>query len=204
MPSNVKVFKYKSCQVLVQEELAQDATDSTDIALGWYVWPSAVVLADFIASNPNFIVNMNVIELGSGTALPGLLASMLGATHVLLTDKSKDELDVAARSIQLNKLSQERISTKTLLWGDISPLDFPVDVVLAADCFYDPKDFEAIIATLASICKRNPSCQVIIAYQLRSVHYTIQPYLTRFHLQAQQLCVVDNIYLILLTSTSIA
>ncbi|OQR90271.1 methyltransferase-like protein 23-like [Achlya hypogyna] len=163
----VKTFAFEQCQVVVREELGLSATVDSAIDLGWYVWPSAVTLATFLSKQPQLVISKRVLELGAGTALPGLLAAKLGATHVLLTDKNPDDLTVAQQGIALNHLNPARITTATLTWGTTVSLGATVDVVLAADCFYDPKDFEDVVATLASVVRANPQCVCYVAYQLR-------------------------------------
>jgi predicted nicotinamide N-methyase len=55
---------------------------------GLYVWPSSIVLSEFIYQRMRSeIVGKNVVELGCGTSLVGILASKIGA-NVTLTDKA--------------------------------------------------------------------------------------------------------------------
>ncbi|ETW09660.1 hypothetical protein H310_00176 [Aphanomyces invadans] len=184
--STVTVFEFGTVRVLVQEELGHVEDDNVDgLGIGWYVWPSAIKLATFIHHNQHLVAGKRVLELGAGTALPGLLAAKLGAAHVMLTDKDEVALRNARGAIKLNGIAPTTITLMPLAWGQ----DFgggPVDVILAADCFYDPNDFEDFLATMAFTLHRNPHCVVYITYQLRSVHYTIAPYLARWNLQANE------------------
>ncbi|KUF78052.1 Mitochondrial acidic protein mam33 [Phytophthora nicotianae] len=64
-----------------------------------------------------------------------------------------------------------------------------VDVVLAADCFYQSEDFEKVVATVALIlrCSNSPSCKFYFTYQLRSINRSIAPLLSRWGLTARSI-----------------
>ncbi|KDO24675.1 hypothetical protein SPRG_10208 [Saprolegnia parasitica CBS 223.65] len=206
MQTDVKTFTFAQTRVLVQEELGASATATADLDLGCYVWPCAIALATFLSQQPQLVASKAVVELGAGTALPGLLAAKLGAASVRLTDKCIADLVPAARSIALNQLDPARIHTATLAWGWPISRDWTCDVVLAADCFYEPDDFEDAVATIARLLALNPTCKAYVAYQLRSVQHTLQPYLARWRLQATQLATatpeLENVYLIRISSAT--
>lgn len=71
--------------------------------------------------------------------MPGLVAAKLGA-QTILTDV-KNALENCRRQCELNQLNG--IKVVELAWGNFDSIfDIPqADVVLAADCFYDPKGF---------------------------------------------------------------
>ncbi|EQC41026.1 hypothetical protein SDRG_02083 [Saprolegnia diclina VS20] len=209
MPTDVKTFAFAQTRVLVQEELGASATAATDLDLGCYVWPCAIALATFLAQQPQLVASKAVVELGAGTALPGLLAAKLGAASVRLTDKCMADLAPATRSIALNQLDPACIHTATLAWGDPVSRDWACDVILAADCFYEPDDFEDAVATIARLIALNPMCCVAyVAYQLRSVLHTLQPYLARWRLEATLLASatpeLENVYLIRIARATVS
>ena len=49
---------------------------------GLTVWDGSVVLAKWLEKYPKYIMGKNVFEVGAGTGLAGIAASLLGATHV--------------------------------------------------------------------------------------------------------------------------
>ncbi|KAJ3090023.1 Methyltransferase-like protein 23 [Quaeritorhiza haematococci] len=132
----------------------------------------------------------NVLELGCGTALPGLLSYALGARRVLLTDRPEGThvLDNVKWHIQQNlkqrgefrddiavngmgKQEEGEITVTPLRWGDFVPSvaklgsflgykslprrtgieqgqrTIDLDLIIGADVFYDPKDFDDLLAT---------------------------------------------------------
>jgi predicted nicotinamide N-methyase len=68
-------------------------------------------LASYLSKNMDIVSSKRVLELGAGTALPGLLAVKLGATSVLLTDRSDMDLKNARDSIALNRLGDKAVTT---------------------------------------------------------------------------------------------
>ncbi|ETW09661.1 hypothetical protein, variant [Aphanomyces invadans] len=112
--STVTVFEFGTVRVLVQEELGHVEDDNVDgLGIGWYVWPSAIKLATFIHHNQHLVAGKRVLELGAGTALPGLLAAKLGAAHVMLTDKDEVALRNARGAIKLNGIAPTTITLVT-------------------------------------------------------------------------------------------
>lgn len=77
--------------------------------------------------------------------------------------------DNATRSIRLNGL-ESVCKTLDMAWGvwTASVISIPrLDVLLAADCLYDPKDFDSVFATIAYFIERDAGCQVWMTYQNR-------------------------------------
>ncbi|CAM9998266.1 unnamed protein product [Scytosiphon promiscuus] len=68
----------RAVRVVVHEVLSED--------FGLFTWPSGVVLACLIWARRQEFAGVSVVEIGAGTALPGLLAAKLGAS-VVLTDR---------------------------------------------------------------------------------------------------------------------
>ena len=57
---------------------------------GDYVWPSSRYLGELLCQNMEFVKGKQVMELGCGSGLSGIVASKLGA-NVIFTDKSEPE-----------------------------------------------------------------------------------------------------------------
>jgi len=113
-------------------------------------------LARYVATNPHLIRNKNVLELGSGCGLTGLVAGAVGATSVVQTDFNDAVLLNLQNNVVLNDL---------ILTVSVAKLDFdlqrgcsvsdgwldgcgenrePVCVVLAADVICKPSDSVAV------------------------------------------------------------
>ncbi|TDH69525.1 hypothetical protein CCR75_003949 [Bremia lactucae] len=174
-----------------------EASDNNDKYYGLFLWTSALLLSRFVAYNSKWLCRDNVVlELGCGTGLPSLLAGLCGALKVYMTDRASagDVPRNVAANIALNGL--EACATYLpLVWGDMHLSEDMmtvfqgVHVVLAADCFYESKAFEKVLATVALIfrCSSATNCKFYFAYQLRSIDQSIAPILSRWGLTAQSI-----------------
>lgn len=132
-----------------------DSTTGTVLTGSW-VWNSALVLAEWMATQSKLLdfdfQDKTVIELGAGAGLPGLMAALLGASRVVLTDV-EPLLPGLLKNADANGLG-DRVEVRELVWG----LDKPVsevnklgefDLILMSDLFYDSEE----MAPLAHILK---------------------------------------------------
>lgn len=130
----------------------------------------------------------HIFEIGSGTALPGLLAAKVGA-RVTLSDCATlpKTLNHIKHSCALNKLNVGTdINVIGLTWGLLSDKIFqigPLDLIIGSDCFYDPTVFEDILVTISFLLERNPSCKFIFAYQERSADWCLENLLRKWSLK---------------------
>ncbi|RLN57786.1 hypothetical protein BBJ28_00004903 [Nothophytophthora sp. Chile5] len=104
--------------------------DTTKVdGLGGEVWAGALVLCEFLEAQAEALVHgRDVIELGAGCGLCGLVAASLGAKSVVLTDEYPDLLE---RNITKNRhLWAERkptgasviVSSGELEWGETAAM----------------------------------------------------------------------------------
>ncbi|KAK5820976.1 hypothetical protein F5H01DRAFT_261076, partial [Linnemannia elongata] len=201
---------------------------------GLYVWPSALVLAEYIFHSLNMFEGTTdnpkiILELGAGTALPSLLlakATAPGSTVLITTDRPNAShiLDNIQRAYQENHITwpmdqprqqqQHRIMVRSLGWGDftlasprnpdggllqllmdVSPIvqvkggaNSPgkIDLILGSDTFYNPPDFEPLLATVSFIINRhNPDCVFLTTYQNRSAKRNIDHLLEKWGLEGR-------------------
>ncbi|XP_050070967.1 histone-arginine methyltransferase METTL23 [Anopheles maculipalpis] len=162
----------------------------------FYTWPSAPVLAWFLWERRHSLINKRVLEIGAGTALPGLLAAKCGA-HVTLSDCSTlpKTLEHIQRCCLLNNLVPgpgKDIEVIGLTWGlfldQVLQLG-PLDLILGSDVFYDPSVFEDILVTVSFILEANPGAKFICTYQERSADWCIENLLKKWDL----VCSVINL-----------
>ncbi|XP_023553140.1 protein N-lysine methyltransferase METTL21A-like [Cucurbita pepo subsp. pepo] len=152
----VREFQISDRNVVIHE--LDDLYDSTTgrVLTGSWVWNSAFVLAEWMATQCKLFDfdfrDKTVIELGAGAGLPGLMAALLGARRVVLTDV-EPLLPGLLRNVDANGL-EDRVEVRELVWG----LDESVsranefgefDLILMSDLFYDSED----MAPLAHILK---------------------------------------------------
>lgn len=170
---------------------------ATSSEYGTFSWPSSYVLSEYLWHiNKEGLQGRQIIELGCGTGLPGLVSASCGAS-VLLTDDSSSETVLKNTRVSLmtnNPVKWNRISLKNeenhkiepiflsqskvlpLTWGCVSPdlllefnrRDWP-DLIIAADCFYDnSSSHDSVFATLDYFFNKKPSCKFLLSHQVRS------------------------------------
>jgi len=146
------------------------------------MWPSAVVLFRWLASNPTVVCDRRVLELGAGCGLVGLAAARLQQLNsrqqngwnetggVVLTDFNLRVLENLKRNVELNELGEycevagldfyqqqsgsEDIKLTSGGWKGIDgSTHAQVDVVLAADMICQSDDAYASANAIYSCLK---------------------------------------------------
>jgi len=110
---------------------------------GLKLWPAAKALATYITTHPELIQDRNILELGAGAGLLGLIAMKLDAANVVITDSSQDSLDLIQLNVNSNQESEgkeKRVSVAALDWNE-EPLQLQqqfgsFQTILGADLLY--------------------------------------------------------------------
>ncbi|NXA07535.1 MET23 protein, partial [Sapayoa aenigma] len=157
-----------------------------DSQYGTYVWPCAVVLAQYVWAQRRNLPGRRVLEIGAGVSLPGVVAARCGAQVVLSDGEELPRcLRSCRRSCRMNRLPQ--VPVLGLTWGRLAPqllaLD-PIDIILGSDVFFDPKDFEDILTTIYFLLEKNPRAQFWTTYQVRSADWSIEALLCKWKLKS--------------------
>ena len=143
---------------------------------GTYVWPASTDLAKFLVSeNGRKVVRgKRVVELGAGTAISGLAASIAGAACVAFTDGSPEVLEVTRDTVQRNGLGLDGQARQCLVerlrWGnqqDISALLAKsrgggargYDVVLGAEITYLSASIDPLFDSIVALLSASPMAQ---------------------------------------------
>ncbi|XP_049633060.1 histone-arginine methyltransferase METTL23 [Suncus etruscus] len=150
-----------------------------------YVWPCAVVLAQYLWFHRTSLQSKAVLEIGAGVSLPGIVAAKCGA-EVTLSDSSELPhcLEICRQSCHLNHLPQ--VLVVGLTWGHITKelLDLPPqDIILASDVFFEPEDFEDILTTVYFLMQKNPKVQFWSTYQVRSADWSLEALLYKWDMK---------------------
>lgn len=149
------------------------------------------MLAEYLTNNPGKIKDKKIIELGAGTGLAGVAASILGniisagynindlkngsikfiifvlsGADVTLTDRH-----IAQKTLEENVASNKilyphmKISTAVLEWGQ-NLEEFPkYTVILGADVVYIEDTFYDLIKTIKHLCQNDT--EILLASKLR-------------------------------------
>lgn len=133
--------------LLKQEGIDQLNLNAAEINQFWqampywaFAWASGQALAEFIISNPGFVKNKRVLELGMGSGLVAITAARLGAKQVYISDLDPYAHKAAHFNAKLNE--------QTLVdWQQE-----PVDILLSSDLLYDISshlDLQKLVANIS-------------------------------------------------------
>lgn len=165
MSLNKDVYHYAGQDIVIHEAL-----DS----FGAVMWPAALALCSFLDNNRH-MVNLQgkeVLELGAGTGLVTIVASLLGAA-VTATDLP-DVLGNLRSNVMRNTrgLCRHTPQIAALSWGYDLRRAYPssvyhYDYVLAADVVYHHDYLGELLATMKHFCQ--PGTTLIWANKVRFV-----------------------------------
>lgn len=150
----------------------------TELSLvGLQVWRGALLLADWILYNGEQLVKRNskILELGSGTGLTSIVASMF--SHVVCTDVNKgDILKLLQANITRNKSYSKYTSlvtevdfTKRNLNDDVISALPDIKIIIAADVIYDNQLTEDFVKMLQLFLGYGQIKAIFVALEKRYV-----------------------------------
>ena len=170
-------------EVVIPEQLAA--------SYGLYIWPCAPVLSWYVWLHQKDFVGKKVLELGSGTSLPGLLCAKIGAEKVILSDEAVkgQVLKNIGEGVKLNGL-ENKVEVIGLSWGEFLPAVFrseneKLDFLIGSDLFFDPDVFEPLCITLSYLLKANPKAKTFIAVQERSENWSVGDLFKKWNLKGR-------------------
>jgi predicted nicotinamide N-methyase len=105
------------------------------------IWPASIALSNYIFKESDLIKKKQILDLGCGAGLSGILATFLGA-EVTINDYQQEAL----RLSEMNWLLNVKKPPKTLLmdWRN-SEMDEKYDIILASDVVYEKRFFHALV-----------------------------------------------------------
>jgi predicted nicotinamide N-methyase len=113
------------------------------------LWPAAIALSRYLLETYPSLEGKNVLELGCGLGLPGIVAGLLGA-EVTLTDYLPEPLDFARRNWEQNLSRPARF--ELLDWRNPQPA-LAADLVLASDIAYEKRAFPFLHHAFQTLCR---------------------------------------------------
>lgn len=112
------------------------------------LWPAAVLLARFMAANPQVVAGRACLDAGCGLGLPALVAASAGA-RVLAFDYERQALAYAQRNAALNLRAGEAAPVFAVMdWRTPAVPKGGAEVILGADILYERRFFEPVAAFL--------------------------------------------------------
>lgn len=129
---------------------AINATDTT----GLVAWGLATTLSAYVAARRELVVGKQVLELGCGRGMCGLVAVQCGAARVVLSDYEPAVLALAQKNVAANAAAHAcagvRPSVERLVWSR-SPAEHRrcgmFDLMLGSELLYHETDIPALISS---------------------------------------------------------
>eukprot|EP00347_Sterkiella_histriomuscorum_P018480 403345358 len=170
--------------------------NETDLISGLYegglkIWDCSIDLVNYIAKNPELVKGKNVIELGCGQGLPGIICATHGqAKNLILQDYNQDVLENAtqkALDINLQNFgSQTQIELLPGSWEHLlntrQDLQGKFDIVLMSETLYNTQYYDSLFGFIDSILTQNQESFVLIGtktfyFGLGGGYYEFQKYI---------------------------
>ncbi|KAI7897189.1 uncharacterized protein EV154DRAFT_410186, partial [Mucor mucedo] len=169
-------------------------------AYGCYIWPSALVMGEFVWYYRQRFMNKTVLEVGAGTSIPTLvLAQTAKPAHLIISD-IPEILPVVHACLERNKVTD--VWVNAVVWdklGTDTSIDYltnkvetewrtKIDYIIGSDTFYEPSQFENLLVLVSYVVyNHNPKCRFITTYQERSPKRSIQYLLDKWGLSCTQI-----------------
>lgn len=160
------------------------ASTMTDYDLtGQVVWPSALLLSEYLIENSALLKDKKVLELGSGAGLSGYVASFF-SKEVLLTDGNDIVVSLLEKNIDF--WDKKNISCRQLAWGTIPTQEMLEEIktnpktgqkeektsfqlIIGADIVFWPGAITPLGETL-EVLMGEEECEVLIAGSKRALN----------------------------------
>lgn len=136
------------------------------------MWDAALVLAYYLQTKKGrgYVSGKNVIELGSGTGIVGIVASFCGAKKVLLTDLPS-LMSLMQKNIEANEKNISGVAKALpLTWGEEIPptiKSFDTECILIADCVYYESAVRPLAQSVVDIMSGRDQSVCLCAYEDR-------------------------------------
>jgi predicted nicotinamide N-methyase len=122
-----------------------------------------VILSQYLEVESSVISNKKLIELGSGTGLTGIAASIIGAEEITLTDLP-DVLPFLKQNLVTNKV-QDKIAVTALDWKTSSTHNTKYDIILGSDLIFSVNSIIPLIQTLHHLS--HSETVILLAHKFR-------------------------------------
>jgi predicted nicotinamide N-methyase len=107
------------------------------------LWASAIGMSEYLIENQLITPDKKVLEIGCGLGLPSIVAGLLGAKNVTLSDYFQAALDFAEMN-WLKNLPLQKAKFLKMDWRNIPP-SVETDILLASDVAYEKRAFEPLL-----------------------------------------------------------
>ncbi|KAJ4418273.1 Protein N-terminal and lysine N-methyltransferase efm7 [Gnomoniopsis sp. IMI 355080] len=154
-----------------------------------HLWNGARVISDYFETNPDVVRGKTVLELGAGAGLPSIVAAVLGAKKVVMTDyPDNDIVEVMWKNVDGCDLllprqpsgdaepegqsGQRNLIAKGYIWGySAAPLlaELPeghakFDILILADLLFRHTEHGHLLDTIRDTLGRTPESKAFVFF----------------------------------------
>jgi predicted nicotinamide N-methyase len=159
----VTIFNFpKAGQISIKE------TTFTEAEIGFQTWGGGIILASMLDNGQIDVRNKDVLELGSGTGLAGLVSGRMGSRKTIMTDYHPVVIKNSIINIEANKLSDNvRCVNLDWRWYDDTPNSEKREdltktiwpIIIAADCIFDFSHSELVPKVSKHYLSKDPAAR---------------------------------------------
>jgi predicted nicotinamide N-methyase len=162
-------------KVLLQLSGFQLDSEETAQSTGVTLWQAAPRLATFLMRNSHeYVSGRQVLELGAGLGLCGIVAHHLGARCVILSDGDTQTLQQMRHNVTQNNIGPKSVNDnnndnrammmecRQLIWGSSTQVcafqeSFGLfDTILGADVVYTRQSLDPLLDTVVELLQKKP------------------------------------------------
>ena len=144
------------------------------------LWNGAKIISDYFEAGPSRVKDKTLLELGAASGLPSLVAGILGAKKVVMTDfpdpdivqtmqKNVDECD---ETVEPRGHMVATVSTTGFIWGadpapllaHLPPQEGAFDVLVLADLLFRHNEHGALVKTIRECLRREPGATAYVFF----------------------------------------
>ncbi|KAL9658506.1 hypothetical protein ABK040_006046 [Willaertia magna] len=149
--------------------------------VGLAMWTSGFLLIEFILQNLELFKNKNILELGSGIGLTGIVLYKILKEQERGTIMVSDYLDIILENcdfcsknlnqietnMEITTIANDKLNILKLDWNNLNTLQNiqqtvkNIDILLAADVVYDVEVIDCLAEMTSEIFKSNPQIKII-------------------------------------------
>lgn len=136
-------------------------------AVGGIIWPSAVVLSNYLLRERHLVLERRILEIGAGVGLAGLVCGSLGALSIVLSDTYEKVLENLLVNVELNSgdvlvdgktaaIGESTISVRSFDWSKLDETSIEGSQFLGMHPFdHSLKDIDLLIGSDLICCKED-------------------------------------------------
>jgi predicted nicotinamide N-methyase len=140
------------------DALIQKGSDSADVQderIPYWaeLWASAIGMSEYLVENQLITPEKVVLEIGCGLGLPSIVAGLLGAKNIIVSDYFQEALDFAEMNWVKN-LPNQKAQFLQMDWRNPLP-SVKTDILLASDVAYEHRAFQPLLHAFKTLLKPN-------------------------------------------------